>query len=288
MARYPVVACDFMAAHGVRGRGFNDFQGGYQAWRFWPERERLPFMTGTPEAATKTDRNLLSLSQQSRASWLELDALHHFDYVLISRFHSGWGRLLDFLDQDSTWAMVFADDAAALYVRRGGPLDGLAVRYGYRFLPGGTERLAALGQAAVADSLVRRGVEEELLRQTRESPYNSQANSLLARAALTERRLEDARRYTNAAIAAEPLMPGEHERLGLIALHEGRAAEAMAEFRRERKLLTSDAGLDLRFGQAYAALGDLPRAREHLLRELKRDPANAEARAALAGLASGR
>ena len=281
MARYPVRACDFMAAHGVRGRGFNDFQGGYQAWRFWPERERLPFMTGTPEAATRTDRNLLALSQQSRASWLELDAIHHFDYVLISRFHSGWGRLLDFLDADSTWALVFADDAAALYVRRGGPLARVAADYGYRYLPGGTERLAALGQQAVSDTTVRRGVEEELLRETRESPYASQAYSLLARAAFTERRLAEAERYTRAAIAAEPLTPGEHERLGRIALAQGRAADALAEFRRERRLLTTDAGLDVCFGRAYAALGDAGRARRHLLRELKRDPANAEARAAL-------
>src|SRR5262245_60139818 len=284
MARYPVRACEFLAAHGVRGRGFNGFQGGYQAWRFWPEKERLPFMTGTPEAATKTDRNLLALSQRSRASWLELDAIHRFDYVLISRFHSGWGRLLDFLDADSTWTLVFADDAAALYVRRGGPLGGVAADHGYRYLPGGTEALAALGQRAVGDSLVRRGVEAELLRQTRESPYASQAYSLLARAAFTERHWSDAERYTRAAIAAEPLTPGEHERLGLIALAEGRAADALAEFRRERRLLTTDAGLDVRFGQAYAALGDFGRARRHLLRELKRNPANPEARAALAGL----
>jgi hypothetical protein len=284
MARYPVRACDFMAEHGVRGRGFNDFQGGYQAWRFWPDRERLPFMTGTPEAATKEDRNLLSLSQKSRESWLELDGRHRFDYVLISRFHSGWGRLLDYLDADRTWGLVFADDAAALYVRRGGPLDSLALRHGYRFLPGGTDRIAALGQAALTDTAVRRGVEEELLRQTRESPYNSQAFSLLARMAWYEKHLADARRYTASAIAAEPLMPGEHERLGQIALAEGRAQEALDEFRRERRLLTTDAGLDLRFGQAYAALGDVERARSHLLRELKRDPSNAEARAALGGL----
>jgi hypothetical protein len=288
MARYPVRACDFMAAHGVRGRGFNDFQGGYQAWRFWPERERLPFMTGTPEAATKSDRNLLALSQRSRGAWQQLDTNHHFDYVLISRFHSGWGRLLDYLDADSTWALVFADDAAALYVRRGGPLDSVATRYAYRYIPGGTERLASLGQAALEDSTVRRGVEDELLRQTRESPYGSQALSLLARAAFVERRLADARRYTEAALRAEPLMPGEHERLGLIALAERRPGDALAEFRRERRLVTDGEVLDLRFGQAYAALGDAPRAREHLIRALQRDPGNAEAREALAGVGAGR
>ncbi len=284
MARYPVRACDFMAAHGVRGRAFNDLTGAYQAWRFWPDRERLPFMTGTPEVASQADRNLLALSQESPAAWRALDARHRFDYALVSRFHSGWGRLLDFLDADSTWALVFADDAAALYVRRGGALDSVATRYAYRLLPGGTERLAPLGQASVADPALRRGIEAELLRQTRGSPYNSQAFSLLARAAYYEKRLADARRYTALGLAAEPLMPGEHERLGLIALAEGRPRDALAEFRRERRLVTTPAGLDLRFGQAYAALGDVHRARAHLLRELKRDPGNAEARAALAGL----
>jgi hypothetical protein len=287
LARYPVRACDFMAAHGVRGRGFNDFQGGYQAWRFWPDRTRLPFMTGTPEAATRTDRNLLSLAQQSRAAWEELDRRHRFDYVLISRFQSGWGRLLDFLDADSTWALVFADDAAALYVRRGGPLAGVAARYAYRWLPGGTERLAPLGRAAQADSSIRHGVEAELLRATGESPYHSQASSLLARMAWVERRLGDARRHTEAALRVDPLTPGEHERLGMIALAEGRPAEALEELRRERRLRTSGAGLDVRFGQAYAALGDTRRARRHLLRALERDPADTEARAALAGLGAG-
>jgi tetratricopeptide (TPR) repeat protein len=284
MARYPVRACDFMAEHGVRGKGFNDFQGGYQAWRFWPDRGRLPFMTGTPEVATQVDRNLLSLSQRSRGSWLQLDARHHFDYVLISRFHSGWGLLMDFLDADSTWALVFADDAAALYVRRGGPLDSVATRFAYRWLPGGTEKLAELGQLALRDSTVRHGIDQELLRETRESPYNSQAFSLLGRAAFHEHRLADARTYTSAALAADPLMPGEHERLGEIALEEGRPAEALEEFRRERRLVMSPAGLDLRMGQAYAAMGDLKNARAHLMKELARDPGNVEARRVLDAL----
>src|SRR5207249_2455776 len=48
----PVRACDFMAEHDVRGRGYNMFwHGGYLLWRFWPDRDRLPFMdihqTGT-------------------------------------------------------------------------------------------------------------------------------------------------------------------------------------------------------------------------------------------------
>jgi predicted Zn-dependent protease len=73
----------------------------------------------------------------------------------------------------------------------------------------------------------------------------------------------------------------------MIALAEGRPRDALEEFRRERRLVTSAAGLDLRIGQAYAALGDYGQARAHLLRELERDPTNAETRAALEALAGG-
>jgi hypothetical protein len=40
--KYPVAACDFMEAHGVRGRGFNQFGfSGFLLHRFWPDRTRL-------------------------------------------------------------------------------------------------------------------------------------------------------------------------------------------------------------------------------------------------------
>ena len=284
MARYPVRACDFMAAHGVRGRGFNDFRGGYQAWRFWPDRERLPFMTGTPEAASRADRDLLALALTRAEGWRRLDARHQFDYALVNRYQSGDGPLLDFIDADSTWALVFADDAAALYLKRGRALDPVIAAYAYRWLPGGTERLAALGRAALADSVVRGGLERELIREARESPYDSQALSLLAREAFVARRWDEARRYTEASLRAEPLTPGEHERLGLIDLAQARPREALEELRRERRLRTSGAALDVRFGQAYAALGETGRARGYLRRALQHDPGDPDAAAALARL----
>src|SRR5262249_33219932 len=84
--RYPVRACDFMAAHQVRGRGFNNFEfGAYQAWRFWPDRTRLPFMTGTVEAATSEDRDLYAGAFSNPDTWAQLDRHHRFDYVLIQR-----------------------------------------------------------------------------------------------------------------------------------------------------------------------------------------------------------
>jgi predicted negative regulator of RcsB-dependent stress response len=76
-------------------------------------------------------------------------------------------------------------------------------------------------------------------------------------------------------------MPGEHERLGDLALADHRAAEALAEFQRERHLRISDEGLEARFGDARAALGDRGGARRWYERALRRDPSDPRAQAGL-------
>src|SRR6185503_15081191 len=81
--RYPVEGCDFIAANGIAGRGFNNFEyGGYQAWRFWPDRARLPFMTGTIEAARPEDRQLYAGVYSRPDAWRALDRRYRFDYIL--------------------------------------------------------------------------------------------------------------------------------------------------------------------------------------------------------------
>ena len=43
-------AAEFLERNDVTGRIFNHFHlGGYLAWRAWPGRERLPFVTTQPE-----------------------------------------------------------------------------------------------------------------------------------------------------------------------------------------------------------------------------------------------
>jgi len=50
-------AGDFIARNGIRGRFFNHFElGGYLLWRFWPERDRLPFMD-VHQAGTRRERS---------------------------------------------------------------------------------------------------------------------------------------------------------------------------------------------------------------------------------------
>jgi hypothetical protein len=283
--KYPVRACDFIAATGVRGHGFNNFEyGGYQAWRFWPDRERLPFMTGTPEAATPTDRLLYAGVFARPGAWRALDRIHHFDYVLLKRLQEGDDHLLDVLDADSTWALVFIDDAAAVFVRRGGALEPIAQRYAYRIVPAGLARLDAVGAALVRDPATREQVMDELARQAHGSPWNANAMSLLANIAYVERRYDDARALLLQALRASPEVGRGHERLGLIALSQGKPREALEEFMRERARDPSEPRVALRIGQAWRALGDVAKAREWYQRELKLDPGNGEARDSLAAV----
>jgi hypothetical protein len=274
MRRFPVAACDFMAAHGVRGRGFNPFYfGGYMLWRFWPDRDRLPFMD-IHQSGTDEDRRLYGRAMLRNDAWAALDRRHRFDYLLLNRVPSRSGRLTDMVDRDSTWDLVFIDDAAALFVRRGGPLRAVADSFAYRFLPAGRAGWAAVAARCQSDSLYRAAVGAELARSVAVSATNSGAHSQLANIALLDGRAQEARRELEVALAGDPFLPTAHQRLGRLALAEGRARDALREFAREQSLGASRPGLDLDVGRAYQALGDSARANAAYRRAQRYRPAS--------------
>jgi len=193
-------------------------------------------------------------------------------------------RLLDRIDGDSLWALVFTDDAAALFVRRDGPLAALADSFAYRHLPTGRAGWTTVGARGRGDSVYRAAVRSELERSAAASPYCADAHSLLANIALLDGRRADARRELEMALARDPFRPTVHARLGRIALAEGEPHEALRQFAEELRVTSSRAGLELERGRAYQAIGDRDRARALYRRALARDPANPEARAALEAL----
>lgn len=173
MRHTPKHACDFIAAHGVRGRGFNHFYlGGSQMWRFWPDRERLPFMSGSPEDSPPEIRDLYYRAISSPEGWQALDARYHFDYALLSRRHIERYGLPDLLDADPGWAVVFVDDVAAVYVKREGPLAAVADSFAYRWVSGGRARIMAAARNAAGDSALRAEVHGELERQASSTGMN--------------------------------------------------------------------------------------------------------------------
>lgn len=171
----PIAACDFMQQHGVRGRGFNHFfMGGYLLYRFWPERDRLPFMdVHQSGGAAIQDQYMAALSGE--AGWRALRDHHRIDWALLWRVQVPGDGALDALDADTTFRLVFADDVAALYVRRAGPLAAVADAFGYRTLVTGERGFMRLAQSWAADSTARRAAHAELARAAASSPWNEWA-----------------------------------------------------------------------------------------------------------------
>ncbi|MEO5616130.1 MAG: hypothetical protein ABIS67_00010 [Candidatus Eisenbacteria bacterium] len=281
-ASYVIRATEFMAEHGVRGRGMNTFgMSGYQIYRFWPERERLPFID-IHVSGTKENRDLYAFAQVDSNAWARLDTKHRFDYVLLARVQYGGDRLLNTLDRDPAFALVFKDDVAALFVRRAGPLSDVAQRFAYRVVPAGNAGMGVLGAAAAGDLSLRAPVREELQREVRGSPWHGQAYSLLANLALMEADWKAARMLLDSVLAIDHRRPRAHQRLGLLDLIEDRPRNALRHFAREVEIHGASAELDVAEARAWAQSGRLDRARAACRRALKRDPAYAEAADSLA------
>ena len=174
LRRAPVAACDFMQAHGVRGAMLNDFfLGGYVLWRFAPDSTRAPFLDIHPEDAPAERRAATLAAFTSRRGFESLDARWRFDHVLLSRSPLPRAGLADLLDRKREWALVCVDDAAALYVRRDGPLAAVADSFAYPLLPGGALALEELTQACASDTALARQVWGELERQRAQSNANT-------------------------------------------------------------------------------------------------------------------
>jgi tetratricopeptide (TPR) repeat protein len=208
--------------------------------------------------------------------------------VLLSRRFFERNLLLNLLDADSTWALVFLDDVMALYVRRAGPLAGVARDFAYRYVPAGGDRLGALGAACARDSALRAATAAELERAARDSPRHAVTLLLLSNIALQEARFDDARRLLAEALALNPSLGGVHWRLAAVALEEGRPREALAEIAREREISDPSASFDVIAGRAWRALGDRDHARAEFRNAIRRDSTNAEARDSLASIERGR
>src|SRR6185503_10456816 len=203
----PVSACDFLARNGIRGRMFNDFElGGYLLWRFWPERDRLPFMdihqSGTPKI-----RLVYEAMLSNREVWERASRAFGFQVAIVKRMHARGENLLNFLDADSTWSLVFVDDVAAVYLLRSGSSREQADQLAFRVAPGGMERLAAVGAKVGRDTALSVRFRAELGRMARESIANSSSHSLLATLDMQDGRWESARSHLVQAHGVDPLVP---------------------------------------------------------------------------------
>ncbi len=270
---FPAAACDAVDSLGIRGRSFGLFsQGGYQIWRFWPERDRLPFMdvhqTGTPE-----DLAVYPSALTDSAAWAALDRRYTFDWVLLPRSGLARGPLLETLDADtSRWAAVFVDDVAAVFVRRDGANAEVAARHGYRWLPAGDRRLADIADRMGRDPVALAGMIADLERVVRESRQSASFRFMLGNIEWVRGHPAEALAHYDSALAVEPDLPGLRVRRGMALLQAGRPAEALAALRAARRHEPPSAITEALMGRAFRALGRTGDARRAWRRALELDP----------------
>ncbi len=286
LRRYPVAACDFIEREGLRGRIYNAFfHGGYLLWRFWPDRGRLPFMD-IHQSGTRADRDDQAYAHGMESAWRDLDARRRFELFVGPRYAASDAGFLDRRDRDSTWALVFLDDAAALYVRREPKFAPVIAAHEYHFLGGGDAKIQAVQARVARDSTLRPQLAHELDRAIHESRAASRALYVRGALAAFEGRFADASADFRRSLAVDPDIRRAHEGLGAIALAQGDAGRAVREFRAEGAGGDWPPGARARLGDAYAALHDWRHAAGEWRAELAADPANTAARDSLAALAA--
>jgi Flp pilus assembly protein TadD len=265
-----------MQQHAVRGHMFNHYHiGSYLLWRLWPED--LPFMNQRQSARMELiNEYLFALSRES--VWRRLERDYAVDHVVADR-QAAVDSLMDFVERDTSWALVFADDQAALYLKRGPRFAPLIARFAYPHLRLAGDHVAQDGARAEADTAFRHQLQAELERAAAASAQNASLRSLLANLALLDGRWGAARRQLEQARAVDRELPHYYERLGLLSLVQGEPRQALRWFERQRRETPRQEDVEARLGQAYLALGDTARARAQFARELRRFPQNRIARA---------
>lgn len=280
---YPAGACEFLAKHGIRGHGFNHFEmGGYMVWRFWPDPDRLPFfdihLTGRPQ-----DRLLAGAMMSEPAAWQAFDARYRFPYLLLRRLHGETDVSLDIVEADTNFALVFLDDAAAVYLRRNGPYAAVADSFAYRLNRAGRAGMGQMGVELQQDSTLRPVMRAEFERMIASSPANANAHSMLAQMDLVGGDLAGARVNLIAAQKVAFDIPLYHARLGSIYLREGNLAAAENELEISSRTENDPLGWTW-LGDARARLGKRDAAIRAYKKALNLDPGNDRARAGLDAL----
>lgn len=178
----PEAALQYMDRRGITGRIFNFFDwGGYVNWRDYPRRSVFmdPRAWLPMEILEKGDLH----ATKNPAVLDELENRYKFASLVLSYPPLVWSSLLDksFQEKDllvshPEWALVYWDDIALVYVKRGGRYAPVINEDEYRFVK--PANFAPFSIAKLHNDDYRKGVTKELLRNISETG-SSRARAML-------------------------------------------------------------------------------------------------------------
>lgn len=218
----------------------------YGGYILWIRGERHLPIQDTRHLGSNVFRSRFVRARLDSTALDTLLADWRFTHAIIEPPMDPVDRLAQELFHHRGWALVFADDAGLLYVRRD-LSPALASARAYRVMSPDYTEMAALATRALEDTVVRRALTAELERARAESPWHARASLWL----------------------------------GLIKLARGRPREALADLDEVERLAPITPGLALRQGYAREQVGDVVGARRAFRRALRDTSDQAAARAAL-------
>jgi len=238
---FPEQAAAFMERQRLDGRVFNSYQfGGYLMWRRWPANQ--VFIDGRYDAIL-FDEGLLEEYAEAHHVPAALDRLaekHAFEILILDAEPAS---RMEHIQNNPTWARVYWDPVAEVYVRRGRRFTGLVEAREYR-LTRATTDLAYL-EGYRADPAAWAQAMAELQRAVEDNPENVLAWQGLAQeygaagpAALGKRL--DALTRALALLRDNPATGRLHAERAEALLELGRPAEADAA---AREALRADGSL---------------------------------------------
>lgn len=238
---FPEQAAAFLERYRLDGRVFNSYQfGGYLMWRRWPANQ--VFIDGRYDAIL-FEEDLFELYAQAHYAAAVLDRLAEKYAFEILVLDADRASRMEHIQDNPTWARVYWDPVAEVYVRRDGRFADLVAARQYR-LTGSTTDLAYL-EAYRADPPTWARTMAELRRAVEDNPENALAWQGLAQeygaagpAALGERL--DALTRALAILHDNPATGRLHAERAEALLHLGRPQEADAA---AREALRADRGL---------------------------------------------
>jgi hypothetical protein len=206
----PVDAGEFVADTHPRGRMYNFMPfGGYLALRLWPEHR--VFTDGRDELAREPELiDAISRATWDAASFEALDRQFHFEWAVVSARE---GEATDpALAASSDWIMLYVDDVAAVYVRRGGQNEALS-HAGYRRIRHLIDPVVLLASSAIDDPDRQSDMAHDGALALAQAPDSPRAAFLAASGALASR---DAEAFDAAFLHLAWLTPG-HPALALLS-----------------------------------------------------------------------
>jgi hypothetical protein len=239
----PVRASEFIKANDLQGRMFNSYNhGGYLIWQLWPERQ--VFIDGREDVYVKAgviDEYLGAFD--SRENWELLVARHGIDYAVLNypvEVPPSPDSSLDRLAFDrSSWALVFMDDAATVYVRRNGRNDEVIRRHEIKTIQ--PFQLSVYLSDILADPARNSLFQSEVQAVLRQGPDCFRLHFLLGMYAIKRGPafLDEAAREFQRTAEINPEYVPAHLNLAGIYVNRGQSEDARKEY---RKALDLDPG----------------------------------------------